>query len=390
MLKVKFIEGHMIKNNKKNYFLVLFTAIALCAAILAYFQLQGPQRPIPLSVHTIYGDFLVSDPVLIDLMGSPAMQRMKGVRQYGTVDYVIKQPKEYTRYEHSVGVWALLNIFGASLEEQIAGLLHDVSHTVFSHVGDVVFHNKSAENSYQDNIHEWYLKQQKIDQLLAKHNIALESILHKSGKHRMLEQDLPEVCADRFEYNLQAGILTGMLNHEEIKAIIKDARFENGRWIFVTPQSAKKLAMVSLYNSEHVWGGPFAYFINKWTADALIEALRINLISTDDIHFSTDDAIWGKLWISNDPVIDKNLNKLISYKNLIKVTKPQDSDTVIKTKFRGIDPWVKINNEYKRLSEIDLDYKQEFQRVKTIVSTGWGVKLKDPLAESNLHDQPVS
>ena len=36
----------------------------------------------------------------------------------------------------------LIKKLGGSVEEQIAGLLHDVSHTAFSHVIDYVFDNK--------------------------------------------------------------------------------------------------------------------------------------------------------------------------------------------------------------------------------------------------------
>src|SRR5579862_5825782 len=80
-------------------------------------------------VATPYGNFNVHEPVLLELFDSPALVRLKGVRQYGVTYYADK--KEYNRYEHSVGVWAILRRFNARLEEQIAGLLHDVSHTVF-------------------------------------------------------------------------------------------------------------------------------------------------------------------------------------------------------------------------------------------------------------------
>jgi HD superfamily phosphohydrolase len=351
---------------------------------LAYYLPKLKNTVEPLVVKTIYGDFIVTEPVLLDLFKSPTMERIKHIRQYGVIDYVVKQPQEYTRYEHSVGVWALLRIFGASIEEQIAGLLHDASHTVFSHVGDILFRHQSMTSSYQDDIHEWYLKTQKIDELLARHKFSLESILHKSGKHTMLEQDLPEICADRFEYNLYAGILTAMLSKQDIQEIIKNTRFQDGRWFFVNKESAEKLARVSLYNTEHIWGGPYAYFIYRWTAAALAQGIQTGLFTTDDIHFSTDDALWGKLWISNDPIIIKNIKKIISYKDLIISANQQDSTSaVIKTKFRGINPWVFDGKEYKRLSEVDENFKKEYERVKEQVTNGWRIKLQGPGIDDN-------
>ena len=327
------------------------------------------KNPQELLVNTLYRNFTVTEPVLIDLFNSPTMERIKQVRQYGAEDYVIKQKKEYTRYEHCVGVWALLRMYGAGLEEQIAGLLHDASHTVFSHVGDQLFKHESALCSYQDDIHEWYLKEQKIDQLLAHHGIALDNIIH-NNKHTMLEQDLPNICADRLEYNLQAGLLTDLLTTDDIATILKDIRYENGNWFFVCKESAKKLAMVSLFNTEHVWSSTAAHFITKWTAQALERALEIALLTHHDIHFSTDPITWDKLWISNDPVIIECLENIVNYKAVIAMNAHKKEP--LKLKFRGLDPLVHIgligDQLLRRLTYLDDEYNQEYGRVKTYIT----------------------
>lgn len=323
-------------------------------------------NPHTLLVNTMYRNFKVTEPVLIDLFNSPVMERIKQVRQYGAEDYVIKQKKEYTRYEHCVGVWALLRMYGADLEEQIAGLLHDASHTVFSHVGDLLFKHESALCSYQDNIHEWYLKEQKIDLLLAHHGISLTNILHSNNKHTMLEQNLPNICADRLEYNLQAGILTNLLTTNDITNILKDIRYDNGHWFFVSKKSAKKLALVSLFNTEHVWSSPAAYHITQWTVQALERALTIGLLTHHDIHFSTDPIVWDKLWISNDPVIIGCLDKIVHYKTAIRMNSHKNEP--IKGKFRGLDPLVQEDDQLKRLTSIDNEYNQEYNRVKAYIT----------------------
>jgi HD superfamily phosphohydrolase len=327
-------------------------------------------RPEFLIVNTIYGDFEVTEPVLIDLFNSPVMQRIKYVRQYGVLDYVIKQKKEYTRYEHCVGVWALLKMYGATLEEQIAGLLHDASHTVFSHVADMLFSNQTKD-AYQDDIHEWYLKVCGIDVLLSHHDISLDAILHKSGQHKMLERDLPDICADRLEYNIQAGILTNMLTSQDIKVILNNIRYEHDQWFFVDKESAKKLALVSLFNTEHVWGGFANQCIYTWTVDALKRALHIQLLSLDDIHFSTDPVVWDKLWISNDPYIIECLNKIVSHKDLLARIDPQEKKLLKKGKFRGLNPLVKQNGQLYRLTDIDDEYRKEYDRVQMCVGNAY-------------------
>ena len=107
-------------------------------------------------IDTFYGPLEVDEPVLLELIESPAFQRLKGIHQYG-VSYYTTHKEEYTRYEHSLEVFAILRINNCSLEEQISGLLHDISHTVFSHIGDWVFGKAHQEKDYQNSIHSVYL-----------------------------------------------------------------------------------------------------------------------------------------------------------------------------------------------------------------------------------------
>lgn len=330
----------------------------------------------PLVVHTIYNDIEVTEPVLIDLMYSAPMQRIKHIHQYGATDYVIPQNKEYTRHEHCLGVWALLRMYGASLEEQIAGLLHDASHTVFSHVGDILFEHTSTHNSYQDDIHQWYLEQQHIDALLQQHNLSLEAVLHKSGNHHMLEQNLPNICADRLEYNLQAGLLTDLLTLDDIHLILADLKYNDGAWFFTDVECAKKLALVSLFNTEFVWGGPQDHFINENMANALKRALHIGLLTNDDIHFSVDDVIWDILRTTNDPIITTHMNNIMHYKKIIAITDIESGDFVVKSKFRGLDPLIATAHGLQRLTNLNDDYKSEYNRVKQQVTDGWYVRLQ--------------
>lgn len=84
----------------------------------------------------IYGEYEV-EAVLQDLIQSKPVQRLKGIHQ-GGASYLVNPKWNVTRYEHSMGVMLLIRRLGGSIEEQIAGLLHDVSHTAFSHVIDFV------------------------------------------------------------------------------------------------------------------------------------------------------------------------------------------------------------------------------------------------------------
>lgn len=98
-----------------------------------------------------------NEPLLHDLIGTPAFQRLKGIHFLGAIDYrLIPNPNgkqgatRYSRYEHSVGVMRLAHLYATSTEIQpdrrrlicAAALLHDVGHPPLSHSIEPVFKEK--------------------------------------------------------------------------------------------------------------------------------------------------------------------------------------------------------------------------------------------------------
>ena len=155
--------------------------------------------------HKIYGRFIITEPVLIKLIKSPILKRLKGIGQNGAYDFHHTSPGHFSRYEHSIGVMLLLRKFDASLEEQIAGLLHDVSHTAFSHVADFVF-NSQITADYQDKKMTQAFEIQGINKFLREYKINPKRILNRKN-FSLLEQELPNLCADRIDYTLQEPTL---------------------------------------------------------------------------------------------------------------------------------------------------------------------------------------
>src|SRR5665647_287743 len=117
----------------------------------------------------IYGEVEINEPVILDLINSHELQRLKEIDQSGYFEPYHPGSK-HTRFEHSMGVYLLLQKYGAPIEEQIAGLIHDVSHSAFSHAVDYALSEGSEkEQSHQDNYFEEYVLQSSIPQILEKH-----------------------------------------------------------------------------------------------------------------------------------------------------------------------------------------------------------------------------
>jgi len=329
-----------------------------------------------LLLQTEYGDYVVTDSVIRELIVAPGFQRLKLIHQYGVTPYS-QGGDHFNRFDHSLGVFVLLRHFEAGLDEQIAGLLHDVSHTVFSHVGDFVFDSYWNRYSYQDDIHEWHLEKIGIMSILKKYGYEHACSCQAKKEQRMLEQDRPDLCIDRIEYLLRGGLVDKLITEAEIAPILNDLYFQDGMWIFKDVRSAKKLASIALWLSEHIFGTAWNGFTYTHAAAALKRSVELGLISLDDIHFSTDDVVWEKMKQSEDDLIKQSLDKVVNYNNYyILVDKSEAYDLHLKAKCLGIDPWVQTHEGIKRLTVFDKEFAAEYKRVNDIIAQGWYLKLR--------------
>lgn len=317
----------------------------------------------------------VQEPVLLELIDSPIFQRLKNIHQYG-VAYYTTHREEYNRYDHSIGVFAILRVNDASIEEQIAGLLHDVSHTAFSHVGDWVFGKENQDKSYQDDIHPLFLETSGLTEILKKYNFTADQILPKEELFPALENSLPNLCADRIDYNIQGAYYQGFITYDEAISIFKDLRFINNQWVSNYPKLMEKLTRFSLFMTQHCWGSPTNYVTSRWLADAILRGIDLGCISYEELHFGTDEVIWDKLVLQKDQIIEKKMKMIMnSHAYFAIVDTINEADFIVKSKFRGIDPWIISESHCSRITEMDDNLAEEYEKVKQIISKGWLIKI---------------
>jgi HD superfamily phosphohydrolase len=176
----------------------------------------------------IWQDTVVIDDLLIEeIIDSKAMQRLKLIDQSEPAPYIGLLPY-FSRYDHSIGVFVLLQKAQVSKIEQIASLLHDTSHTIFSHLGNHLFYRQEQEKSYQDTIHLWFLRSIKIDKIISRYNIAIKDLDPDDPKYTALERALPDLCADRIQYNIHTAVILNKISKLEAKEIVDDPKFHNG------------------------------------------------------------------------------------------------------------------------------------------------------------------
>lgn len=314
----------------------------------------------------IYGTIEINEPVILDLIESPSIQRMKGVDQHGYFEPYFPGTA-YSRFEHSLGVFILLKKFGAPLLEQIAGLIHDVSHTVFSHVADYVYSNGSGEKqSFQDEVFEGFIEKSEIPEILKNYKIDYKDILDDS-KFPLKEKELPDLCADRIDYFLRESKVTNKATQEEIDEFVNNFTIIDNLWVFKDKDLAKKYAYLFLEINNWFWSGLESAVMFKTTGDLVKYAIDKKILTKDDL-FTTDEAVWAKIRSATDKndnlklLVDKANNKF-KYKSHHK----DDYDLYALCKSRVVDPLFKEDKNLKRVSEIDSEFlklKEKYSKPK--------------------------
>jgi hypothetical protein len=174
----------------------------------------------------VYGQTEISEPILLDLIGTRAIQRLHGVLQHG-VSALVGVTVPTSRFEHSVGVMLLVRQLGGSLEEQIAALLHDVSHTAFSHVIDYVFDGHDTQGYHEEKKVE-YVAGTDIPDTLTLHGYNWQDFMDEEA-FTLLEQPSPHLCADRLDYFLRDSRDLGLAADAEVAVALEHLRAHEGR-----------------------------------------------------------------------------------------------------------------------------------------------------------------
>jgi hypothetical protein len=298
----------------------------------------------------LYGPVEIDEPVLLDLMHSRAMQRLNGVLQHG-ISGLIGVTAPVSRYEHSLGVLILVRRMGGSLPEQIAALLHDVSHTAFSHTIDHVL-GSPAQQSYHEQVKEHYVATTDLPEVLAAHGYDWHSFLHEDD-YPLLEQPAPALCADRLDYFLRDSIDLKLGTLDDIRRVLDHLVVAAGRIVTDDRDVARWLGETYLAADDASWANFREVGLYEVTARALRLALERGLLIQDDF-WGQDRAVWAKLWAADDPDLRARL-ALVSPETRF-VWDEAAPDFRIQTKLRTIDPDVLVNGSLHPLSALDPDF----------------------------------
>jgi HD superfamily phosphohydrolase len=289
----------------------------------------------------VYGRVSIEDSGVLDLIGCPTFQRLKGVRQAGPSALAFPF-KDVTRFEHSLGVFILLRRLKAPRREQVAGLVHDISHTAFSHAVDFLI--KSDEQDHHEQLKPLMLKRPDIVRALARLGYSPDEFFDDSI-YPLLEQPIPLLCADRLDYFLRDGLACGVVKSDFVARLLACQKIVDQQIVLADVAVARDAAARFATMNRAWWASPVEAFIYNEFADALKEGMRLGVLSRDDL-MTEDDLVLAKLDASGSRKIAK---KLSTIRNLRPETVRGYVPRIV-PKERWLDPPVQWNGSVERLS----------------------------------------
>ena len=178
--------------------------------ISEYFNILCPQEDWPLFLNRY--------------LELPVLKRLEGVGLLCGTDWtpLYKNRFYYSRLDHSLGVALIVWHFTHDKAQTIAGLLHDISTPVFSHVSDFRKGDMLTQTATEEPTAEIIRGDAGLARLLAEDGLTAAQV-EDYHIYPIADNEIPQLSADRLEYMFPSGMaLDGSWTMDEIRTCYKD------------------------------------------------------------------------------------------------------------------------------------------------------------------------
>ncbi len=172
--------------------------------------------------------YIEIDDLAIAIIDTAEMQRLRRIRQLG-FSYLVYPGANHTRFEHSLGVYHLMNVLldtlEASKEEEkellVASLIHDVGHGPYSHVTESLI-KKVTGKGHED-----------IEDIIFGQDVEAESsattIAEVLEEHRLDKRKIAGyIKGEKAEYRVErdfSRILNGEIDVDKMDYLVRDSYY---------------------------------------------------------------------------------------------------------------------------------------------------------------------
>ncbi|KAM0787477.1 hypothetical protein ACM66B_003553 [Microbotryomycetes sp. NB124-2] len=309
-----------------------------------------------------------SNQLLVELIASPAVRRLASVLQHGISALVanLGQPP-VNRLDHSIGAFLCVRRLGASLDEQVAALLHDISHTALSHTIDAAFGRVVHETDKHI-----YLDSTTLREIVERHGLGQN--VFNEDEFGLTERSAPDLCADRLDYALRDALAFGVLSREQVSFIVEHVTASQGEIVMDDVDAARLLARSYLECDKLAWSNPYHAALYHFAAAAIREAHDSGELPYDALWTAEScGQFWANIASSSNPLVRQLAGLVDARMRVAEVTTvpveeldPACTVISIKLKARVIDPKVidKSSGRLERLSILDNCHSKDMARYK--------------------------
>jgi hypothetical protein len=287
----------------------------------------------------VWGTVTITDIVLIQLLESKTIERLKWIGQHGPLNHISfldNRTSKVTRYDHSVGAMILTLIAGGTVDEAIAALLHDIIHTAFSHALD--FFLESNAESY----HEKYKKS-----LLTQFNKEMKSILGDNWKEYLNEKRWTVIktnnpfAIDIAEYTVRDAIAFGFCDPDvakEMSTQLTIIEHEGKRLLACKTLEASIWWRELSEKTNQVYTAPWNLSLNHYLVCGLKECINGKTINMNELKKVPNSDVENKI-MCQILTTTKAGNNLLTYS---------------KKEWKLFDIFEKIPNNWSIVGEFDI------------------------------------
>ena len=227
----------------------------------------------------------------------PILQRLSGVGLLCGTDWtpLYRNRFYYSRLDHSIGVALILWHFTHDKAQTLAGLLHDVSTPVFSHVADFRNGDALTQESTESGNEAMILNDAALCALLQSDGIPPDAVTDYHV-YPLADNKLPRLSADRLEYMFPSGAaLEGSWTISDIAEVYGDISIctnEDGETeLGFRTQKIAESYCEKICRTGHILQLNENKLALKLLSDIVDRAVKVGLIAEKDCYEKTEEEI---------------------------------------------------------------------------------------------------
>ena len=242
----------------------------------------------------------------------PVLRRLSGIGLLCGTDWtpLYRNRFFYSRLDHSIGVALILWHFTHDRAETLAGLLHDVSTPVFSHVADFRNGDALTQESTENENESMLRNDDALCAMLKSDGISIDAVADYHV-YPLADNKLPRLSADRLEYMFPSGAaLEGSWTLSEIAEAYGDIDIcinEDGeRELGFRTQKIAETYCEKTCRTGHILQLNENKLALKLLSDIVDRAIAIGLIAEKDCYEKTEREIVARFDSFSESVQSEN------------------------------------------------------------------------------------